>query len=360
MQRALIRKFVDSLNNGKIFFFAGSGISYDSNLPSAYAVLEHTANVFLPAGIRDEEKKEICSTIQPEVFYESIISITRSLECLDIWRSLHKSAQNKHCVECIPKFSHLFIVQYSSQHDVPIITTNFDSMFEQACDLLGIKYRVVLPEESPPTKSPPDREDKPLFICKVHGSIQDNKGDYWPDSLVTTMTQITKVKTKWIEYINALMADKHLCFVGYSGRDIDFFPFIAEISKTEKVQKIIWVNRFDGDYSDNASKSCGAIRVCLWPSELFKYIYISKMVKFELRQLPTEQLTNDAGNMKKLLSSLEKSLTEKQLLTDEEKELLYCVLLAKLGKYRIAHKHAIELETTKLSCFIRPSSKHLP
>ena len=346
-------EFVDSLNNGKIFFFAGSGISYASNLPSAYAVLEHTANVFLPAGISDKEKKEICSTIQPEVFYESIISMTRSRACLDIWRSLHKSAQNEHGVECIPNFSHSFIVQYSSQHDVPIITTNFDSMFEQACDLLGIEYRVVLP-----TESPPDREAKLLSICKVHGSIQDNKEDYWPDSLETTMTQITKVKTKWIEYINALMADKHLCFVGYSGKDIDFFPFIAEISKTEKVQKIIWVNRFDGDHSDNASKSCGAIRVCQWPSELFESIS-NRMVKFKLRQLSTKQLTNDAGKMEELLSSLEKSLMEKKLLTDEEKELLYCILLAKLGKYRIAHKYAIEFETTKLSCLIRPSSKHL-
>lgn len=342
---------VDRIIAGEIFFFAGSGISYASNLPSAYAVLEHTANVFLPTAISDEEKKDICSTIQPEVFYESIVGMTRSYECLGIWRSLYSTEQEKHGVQCIPNFSHLFIVEYSSKNSLPIITTNFDSMFEMACDLLNIKYRVVLP-----TESAPDMEVDSLSICKVHGSIQDNKGEYSPHTLWTTMTQITKVNTKWIEYLNALMANKHLCFVGYSGRDIDFFPYIAEFPQKSGAKKIVWINRFDGDHSDVASKSCDAIRVCLWPSELFESI--SSRVNI---QPPTkkEQLTNDAEHIEALLISLEKSLTEKQLLTNEEKELLYCGLLAKLGNYRDAHRYAIEIEEAKLSRLSRPSSKHL-
>ena len=71
-------------------------------MPSAYAVLERTANVFLPVSVIDSEKVDICSTIQPEIFYESIVGMTRSYESLDIWRSLYRDEQQKHGIECAP------------------------------------------------------------------------------------------------------------------------------------------------------------------------------------------------------------------------------------------------------------------
>lgn len=340
---------VNRLIRGGIFFFAGSGISYASNLPSASSVLEHTANVFLPASVKEEEKRKICN-IQPEVFYESIIGLTGTYECLDIWRSLHKPEQENHRVVSKPNFAHLFIVEYSSKNNVPIITTNFDSMFEQACELLGKKYHIVLP-----TDSPPAHVTDLVSICKVHGSIQDNDGRYSPDSLWTTMTQITKVNTSWIEYLKTLMIKRHLCFVGYSGRDIDFFPYIAELPKKSGAKKIIWINRFNGDHSDVASKSCDAIRVDLWPIELFESIPSSNGLKTFVQN---KKSANDSVNIEALLSFFEKSLSMKQLLTYEERELLYCGLIAKLGLYHDAHMYATELEKTKLSSFIRSSTKH--
>lgn len=341
---------IDKLIAGEVFFFAGSGISYASNLPSAYAVLEHTANIYLPATISDKEKKDICSKIQPEVFYESIIGMTHSYESLDIWRSLYRTEQEKHRVFCVPNFSHLFIVKYSIKNNHPIITTNFDSMFEQACDLLNIPYRIVLP-----TDQPPHIDATRLSICKVHGSVQDYKGEYSPHALWTTMTQITKVNTKWIEYLNGLMKTKHLCFVGYSGRDIDFFPYIAELPKKSGAKKIIWINNFIGDHSDVASKSCDAIRVCLWPSDLFKSILGRTNIEVPAQK---QEWTHESGDIEELLTYLEKSLSQKNLLSDAEKELLYCGLLAKLGYYREAHQYATEIATTKLSQFSRPSSKY--
>ena len=342
---------VNKLITGDVFFFSGSGISYDSNLPSAYSVLEHTANIYLPTIISDKEKKDICNSIQPEVFYESIIDMTRSYECLEIWRSLYRAEQEKHQVQCAPNIVHLFIVKYSSINNIPIITTNFDSMFEQACDLLNIQYRILLP-----TDSPPNKDVATLSICKVHGSVQDCNGEYSPHTLWTTMTQITKVNTKWIEYLSGLMKNKHLCFVGYSGRDIDLFPYIAEFPKKSGAKKIIWINRFNGDNSDVASKSCDAIRACLWPSELFESISSRLSVQVPKQKEPQ---ANDSGKVEELLTYFENSIFQKKLLSDEEKELLYCILLAKLGHYRDAHRKAIEIANTKLSQFNRPSSKYL-
>lgn len=343
---------VEKLKAGEIFFFAGSGISYASNLPSAYTVLEHTANAFLPSNISKDEKRSICKNIQPEVFYESIIGMTRSYDYLDIWRSLYKGVQQNHQVQCEPNFTHLFIVEYSRKNGLPIITTNFDSMFEQACDLLDIKYRILLPADSPSII----KEANALYICKIHGSIQDNQGEYSPETLSTTMTQITRVNTIWIEYLKQLMSQKYLCFVGYSGRDIDLFPYIANISQSTGAKKIIWINRFEGDHSDEASRSCAAMRVCEWPGRLFE----SKLNELtDWRPPQMEQSINDSGKIEALLNSLEKCLAEKNLLTDVEKELLYCDLIAKLGNYGEAYKLATEMEKTKLSMFSRHSSKHL-
>lgn len=341
---------IDRLIAGGLFFFAGSGFSYAFNLPSAYAVLEHTTNAFLPAAVTNKEKNDICNTIQPEVFYESIIGMTNSYECLSIWRSLYQAEQVRHGVQCTPNFSHLFIVEYSYKNSLPIITTNFDSMFEQACDILNIKYRVVLP-----TESPSNLEGNKLSICKVHGSIQDNEGKYSPHALWTTMTQITKVNTEWIKYLNALMTNNHLCFVGYSGRDIDFFPYIAEFPKKSGVKKIIWINRFGGDHSDVASRACGAIRIYQLPSDLFKSV--SDRVNIQVSN-KTEQLVRNSGDIETLLSFLERSLNEKRLLTKKEKKLLYCVLLSKVGRYRDAHRLAIKIMESR-SLDLSPPNKHL-
>lgn len=245
-----IKFAIDKLKSGEIFFFAGSGVSYASNLPSAYTILEHTVNVLLPIDLASTEKADICSSIQPEVFYESIIRITQPYDSLNIWKSLYKGEQEKYQIECEPHITHFFIVDYSNRNRLPIITTNFDSMFERAAELLCMKYKIFLPSDTPPKLN-----EELLCICKIHGSIQDNRGQYSPRSLLTTMTQITTVNIKWIDYICNVMNHQHLCFFGYSGRDIDLFPYLSEASNKSGRKKIIWINKFAGDHSDNALKS---------------------------------------------------------------------------------------------------------
>ncbi len=342
---------IDKLKSGEMFFFAGSGISYASNLPSAYAVLEHTANVFLPMNLGVKEKKNICNLIQPEIFYESVIGMTQTYDSLGIWQSLYKGEQSNHQIECEPNLSHLFIVEYSSKYRLPIITTNFDSMFEQACELLGVTYRILLPTDDPPISG-----EESLCICKIHGSIQDDRGEYSPQSLWTTMTQITTVNTKWIEYICRIMNRQNLCFVGYSGRDIDLFPYLSEAPIKRGTKRIVWINRFYGDHSDIASKSCNALRVHKWPSELFELsLNELGMSKYQNKNTTESQ----ESKIKELLNCLEIDLRKRNLLSPPEKDLLYCMLLAKLGEYRKAHKQALDIERNKLSCLTRPLSKHL-
>ncbi|HAF62788.1 MAG TPA: hypothetical protein DCK95_10760 [Anaerolineaceae bacterium] len=123
--------FVEQYNKGGLMFFAGSGICYDSNLPSASSILLHTANVFFPKRISRERKESICSSIQPEVFYEILLNLTRSIDCLKIWRVLLDSEQDHYKINCQPNIVHYFTVDYSLRFNLPIFTTNFDTMFEK-------------------------------------------------------------------------------------------------------------------------------------------------------------------------------------------------------------------------------------
>ena len=256
------------LQGGKMFFFAGSGISYDSNLPSASDILRNTAHVLLPP-MSDAQKEAITSRIQPENFYEIILGVTNEQESLHLWSSLHSGTQRRFGSGAQPNLAHFFIVEHSAKYGWPIFTTNFDCMFESAAMTLGKEPLIYLPETSPPDDKQISKGQ--VAICKLHGSVQDLHGVFTPQSLWTTMNQISKINTPWVNYIQRCMTRGHLCFVGYSGRDLDLFPYIKSAAVNQKGKQIFWINEFDGDYSDAASRECEAIRVeHIWPSRAFR------------------------------------------------------------------------------------------
>lgn len=316
------------INSGEVFFFAGSGICYDSGLPSAISVLDRTSKVFLPKRISTKIRENIVKSIQPEVFYESLINITGKKKCLHLWRVLCERDQKLENFSCKPNLVHRFIAKYSSINQVPIFTTNFDPMFELACEEEKIKYRVFLPKDNPPTK-----KSRSLVICKLHGSVQNIKSEFTPDSLGTTMTDITKVNIKWIDFINKIMQKKHISFVGYSGRDIDLFPYLVEIASTSK--KAFWISQFSSDYSDIASQYIGAIRINQWP----KQFLLSKAKDLIIK--PTKDIF-DLSKYKKsigfLLEKLQLQLETMKILNNFEKRFFYCDLITKISDYKKAHQ----------------------
>jgi hypothetical protein len=318
-----LRAAVELLQGGKMFFFAGSGISYDSNLPSAADILRYTARVLLPA-MSDEQKEAITSRIQPENFYEIILGVTNKQESLHLWSSLHAGTQRKFGSEAQPNLAHFFIVEQSAKYGWPIFTTNFDCMFESAAMALDKEPLLFLPEMSPP-------EDKQISkrqvaICKLHGTVQDLHGVFTPQSLWTTMNQISKINTPWVNYIQHCMTRGHLCFVGYSGRDLDLFPYIKSAAVNQSGKEIFWINEFDGDYSDAASRECKATRVeHIWPSRAFntairKFGVPSESISLaEQRAEITSQGQRDTNVVllslsNELKSKLELSLSVQQLI----------------------------------------------
>lgn len=327
--------FKNKIEVGDVFFFAGSGISYESFLPSAGKILLKTAELFFPSGAEFTDIKERIIqdennySIQPEIFYENLLYLTNSLEILNLWNILSESYLEKFNFPLLPNINHLFIVDYSIKNKVPIFTTNFDNLFEIASNKLGYKYQVILPytEKQKTTINSFKNnqiENNTAYIFKLHGSIDSI------ETLHTTMTSISRVNFDLIEFICYFCAKKHIAFVGYSGRDIDYFP---EIKKRSIGCSPFWISKFDRiDVTYTNSEKINAIRVSgSYPSQLFKKINENPKIK-------VEKISSDLDIVEKIFLSLQNDLKKKISLTNEDKILFLCLLCKESGEYEIAYE----------------------
>lgn len=338
---------IHKFNENNLLFFCGSGISYASFLPSAMTVLENTCKIFLPKNI-DKEKLNKIIHIQPEIFYEQLLKITNNnRNALNLWKCLHKKYNYS-----VPNSAHLFIVDYSYKHAVPIFTTNFDLMFEEAAQLLGIDYEVLLA-----TDAPPQEKGNKLRICKLHGSIADNNGNLSIDSLFTTMTQISRVNQGWVEFIMNYMSDKNLCFVGYSGRDLDYFPFLSKNSHLDSSLPIVWINDFDKcKYSKLKLAHCKAFKINCYPIDYFNKIMskqtYARIISVSIRNIRDEEVKLYNDDKFRLLYA---SLYRDVFLDDIEKEVFYAMLLHSIGDFSTAYTILMQIDAE----FLKENSRLL-
>lgn len=152
-----------------------------------------------------------------------------------------------------------------------MFTVNFDTMFEEACLLLSIPFRVYLPDDAPPSLDGLNH----LPICKLHGSIQSETGEFMPQSLRTTMSGITMSNDRWGDFLQGLMTKVHLTLAGYSGRDVDYYPHIRSCAIDGGGLRPFWFGQFQGFEKSNVAAretakragECGAALVIGYPSK---------------------------------------------------------------------------------------------
>lgn len=337
----------NSLRNHNLFFFAGSGISIQAGLPSVSDVLSGTYKKYLPDIIKGDNtqgnkrkkntgtsktenalkngqsNEDFILSIQPELFYSTLIEgCNGNTEVLSMWQCMHPTVwetvgkQNGINYHPEPTIEHYFIAAYSWLANVPVFTTNYDTMLETACGYLTIPYEVLIFSDDPScsvtVKNKIDmknatgstdsghqdsqaRTECKLFICKIHGDINRDKSGFDASALKTTMESITKKNEAWIDCLLGWMNEKDICFCGYSGRDIDYFPFIKDFREQKEQEKnqsqqehresslvstdIFWMQRYDESNRDALSPvekttlenaaSVKAIVVNAFPSDVF-------------------------------------------------------------------------------------------
>ena len=144
------------------------------------------------------------------------------------------------------------------------------------------------------------------------------------------MTSISRVNFDLIEFICYLCVEKHIVFVGYSGRDIDYFP---EIKKRNIGCSPFWISKFDRiDVTYLNSEKINAIRVSgNYPSQLFEQINNNTKIK-------VKKIDIDSKIVEKIFMSLQNDLKKKISLTNEDKILFLGLLCKETGEYEIAYE----------------------
>lgn len=243
---------VNKINSGEIIFFTGAGTSFESGLFTPADIITMTCKNWLPGFVNTKsfDDKEcmrintVVNDVQPELFYSVLLDCANSNQVLDMWRAFrHKEWEiyNKDADIVFnpgPNINHFFLVEYANKHHLPIFTVNYDTMFEMAASELGIPYKVYTHKDIPEY----DKNDK-VCICKLHGTIGED-GPVTPDMICTTLESISTYNIYWLEYIGKLLKDYYVCFLGYSGRDVDYFPNIRTM---DMVKKSFWFTENDKD-----------------------------------------------------------------------------------------------------------------
>ncbi len=329
----------DKISRGEVFFFVGSGISYHSNIPSAGQVLYETAKCVLPTSEEYfEGNQRIIDTpleynIQPEVFYETLINITGHTEVLGFWKSVAKTNFENHNLPYLSNLNHRFIVDYSFKNHLPIFTVNFDTLFESTCELFGITYEVIIPEigkHREYAKLIDENRDK-LYIFKLHGSIEID-GQYSLDTLCVTMTKISCPDLGIVKLIHELCTNKHITFLGYSGRDIDYFPKIKLLSKEKRPYWLNPKNQQGNGLYEDTQKNCrhiDAVEINRMPIDFFSKI---KNVK------KNDDSSVDNLSLKNIFWQLSEDFKNDIKLTEEVKILLHSALNLKLSAYKYSYE----------------------
>lgn len=93
-----------------------------------------------------------------------------------------------------------------------------------------------------------------LYICKLHGDIGGIRDRIDPGIFKTTMVEITKKNGPWLDYLFRLMKTKHICFAGYSGRDIDYYPFLKQKLNSGQGCNSFWTLENKKDEKGNVIK----------------------------------------------------------------------------------------------------------
>ncbi len=232
---------ITASNTQPILFFVGSGISipYPSMLPSASAMVSLAINYLSPPQTASRKKqldKELSNfeNLLPEIFYENIVGII-GRDALKVWEVLRFWNDKPDLVKYSlgPNRAHILITYIAWKSNTPIITPNYDTFFEEAAKTLNLQPIISLPggDYSLPKSS------NEISIWKVHGSVDENNFS----SIHSTLQSITTIDNAKINSLEKqfLSSNASVCLIGYSGRDIDLFPFI--LSWAEK-NKVIWLD----------------------------------------------------------------------------------------------------------------------
>lgn len=225
-----------SIHNKPIVIFAGAGISKEApaNLFSwreynkliIHEIGEAGARV---AGIDGNllDAEEVLQKVPISTVSDFLFNYSAGQAYFPLLKILDGSHPNKN--------HHLLAHLAETRQIAGIITTNFDTLVEQAFNTHGVPYFVYLHE-----KDYADFSDKGFPVYKIHGSVMDT--DTAIDTAQQKLRGLSKAKK---QLLSKVFQQNHIIFLGVSGEDFafdqDYFPL------ADAKHGITWVLNPDPD-----------------------------------------------------------------------------------------------------------------
>ena len=242
----MLQDIINLITNNKLLFLAGAGISMDapSNLPSAKQIMD----IMIDYGAL-EEYKTILKAIDG-IRYEYVVQVFRD--------RYDKELQflNYFTQKFVPNNNHYTLAQQILMGNI-VITTNFDSLIEQA--LINLQNKKGLAEK-PPKAIITEKDfleytetllQDQSVVFKLHGApLNYFTGQKTVDSIITTLDKISVDKDKRQEIFSLPLFKQHviqhlddgriLLVLGYGGGDT--FDIIPEIELMGELVGLVWID----------------------------------------------------------------------------------------------------------------------
>lgn len=216
---------LNSLKKGETAVFCGAGISRHSQLP---IVKDFLPFFFSSLRLRHSMIDSLIHSGMPfESLAETIIEETHSTGFLDIYKNSH------------PNTNHLFLARLAKSGKINlIVTTNFDTLIEQALDREGLRENkdyTVYHKEKDFNKISGNNN---ITLVKIHGTIR-SKRDMGVTLRQITDAELTEERRKVIDYLFSSGPHKAVLILGYSCSDV--FDISPQILSLKKKLKKVWL-----------------------------------------------------------------------------------------------------------------------
>ena len=293
--------------------FIGAGVSKDAGIPSGWDIL---LNVLKKIRQQDENTTHNFSQEEMEIYYKE--KHEEKFDYADIISSLYHSREEqreylKNQFEGITSGeAHKLIAEMVNKNLIKfIITTNFDSLLEQALDDIGLrgKYTVISSDEDVQTSKPWSSEQT-CRIYKINGTIEKGIIKNTKKDLAIMPENLQK------DFLDII--ERHgVITLGYAGNDYDEAISSVFSSRKFKGYTLYWT-AFKGELSGSArkliNKHDGKI-INIDGASIFLQELINRI---ELAQRGSEQTAEAVAEVR--FETIIKSSNEVEALTIIEKE----------------------------------------
>lgn len=210
---------------------AGSGISISAPacVPGVWPFLERTTAALQRSASYMPSDTGYSERLFPEACYGAIGEAFETDSHLKVWTVF--DPQVAEVLGAHPNAGHLAFASLAAGNRWPILTTNFDCFLEEAARVQGHSVELVIPtfRAIHHLSQPPHA----TVIVKLHGSATDYR------TIRATAADLSRC-ARLLRQLEFVPQVGRVLIAGYSGRDLDLFPWLADNFAGDQV---LWIDR---------------------------------------------------------------------------------------------------------------------